>query len=92
MIADTAVPVIPRGVRMHRDNVRNTWVLLAPERLLPVDDIGHAILSHVDGQRSFSTIVSELAAAYSAPEDVIAVDASEFITKLTDRRFLDLIE
>ena len=50
---ETDIPALPRGVRLHHDQVRETWVLLAPERAITLDAIGHAILNEVDGIRSF---------------------------------------
>jgi pyrroloquinoline quinone biosynthesis protein D len=84
------VPVIPRGVRLHRDKVRDRWVLLAPERTISLDPIGHAILSEIDGETRFAGIVETLAAKYNAPADQIAADAGEYIAGLADRRILDL--
>ena len=34
------VPVLPRGVRLHWDRVREVWVLLAPERAMKLDAVG----------------------------------------------------
>lgn len=90
MIDADVIPEIPRGVRVHRDTVRNLWVLLAPERVLPLDDTGRAILDRVDGTSSFGQIVTGLVEAYAAPRDQIAADASEFLTSLQARRFLEL--
>lgn len=86
------IPVMPRGVRLHFDKVRDTWVLLAPERTVTLDATGHAILSEVDGSRSFGQIVDELATKYSAPANQIAGDASDFLATLRQRRFLDVQE
>ncbi len=84
------IPSLPRGVRVQRDTVRETWVLLAPERTVTLDDIAHAILSEVDGKASFGAITARLAARYQAPEDQIAKDAAGFLGALRDRRFLDV--
>ena len=89
-IAGAAIPTIPRGVRLHEDKVRGLWVLLAPERTINLDPIGLAILSEIDGVRSFSDLVATLAAKYEAPVDQIEGDVAEFITGLTDRRILEL--
>lgn len=90
MMRPEAIPSLPRGVRLHRDTVRETWVLLAPERTVTLDDIAHAILSEVDGTRSLATIARTLAARYQAPETQIASDAAAFLGALHDRRFVDL--
>lgn len=89
-IGEKAVPVIPRGVRLHKDTVRGLWVLLAPERTINLDPIGLAILQEVDGMRCFGEIIERLAAKYQAPADQIAGDVAEFIHGLTARRILDL--
>ena len=83
-------PILPRGVRLHFDKVRDRWVLLAPERTIALDAIGHAILTEVDGRRSFGEITAELARKYDAPEDEIVKDSAAFLTTLQKRRFLDV--
>jgi len=85
------VPALPRGVRLYYDRVRETWVLLAPERALTLDAIGHAILAEVDGIRSCHEITACLAARYDAPEDQIASDMAGFLRSLRDRRFVDVV-
>lgn len=81
----TDIPVLLRGVRLHRDEVRGTWVLLAPERALIMNEIGSAILSEVDGKRNFGEIVARLAAKFNAPADKISGDASNFLESLITR-------
>ncbi|WP_417723185.1 pyrroloquinoline quinone biosynthesis peptide chaperone PqqD [Salipiger sp.] len=85
-----AIPTLPRGVRLHHDRVRNAWVLLAPERAITLDAVGHAILSRIDGTRSLGEITADLAQSYNAPQDQIARDSAGFLGALRDRRFLDL--
>ncbi|MGR3269503.1 pyrroloquinoline quinone biosynthesis peptide chaperone PqqD [Thalassococcus profundi] len=84
------VPYLPRGVRVHRDRVRDAWVLLAPERAITLDAIGHAILTELDGERSFGAITEALAAKYNASPDEIAQDSAGFLRALKDRRFLEV--
>lgn len=87
---DAVVPSLPRGVRVHRDEVREAWVLLAPERVLKLDPVGLAVLERVDGSKSFGAIVDALALAYSAPREQIAGDAGRFLDGLAARRMVDL--
>lgn len=89
-VAPGEVPVIPRGVRLHRDRVRDQWVLLAPERTVALDAIGHAILVEIDGTRSFGEITEALAEKYNAPREDISRDAGEFLRGLMDRRILEV--
>ena len=86
----SAVPRMPRGVRLHEDRVRGGWVLLAPERALALDAVGHAILSEVDGTRSVGAIATLLAERYGAPPGDVARDCAEFLRGLADRRIVDL--
>ncbi|MEL6172015.1 MAG: pyrroloquinoline quinone biosynthesis peptide chaperone PqqD [Pseudomonadota bacterium] len=85
------IPSLPRGVRIHFDKVREHWVLLAPERAVTLDPVGHAILQEVDGERSFGEITSTLAEKYHAPAAQIQKDSSGFLTALKNRRFLDVV-
>jgi len=85
------VPLMPRGVRLHHDRVRDRWVLLAPERTIALDPIGYAILLEIDGTKSMQTIVATLAAKYKAPVVQIKVDVLEYVQGLSDRRILAVV-
>lgn len=84
-LAPDCRPALLRGVRVHRDEVRGVWALLAPERVLKLDPIAAAILQECDGARRFDEIVAALAARYDAPADRIAGDASRLLSTLVDR-------
>lgn len=89
-LAAAAVPVLPRGVRLHEDRVRGITVLLAPERALKLDATGAAVLGEIDGRTSFGAIVERLAGRYAAPAERIAEDAGRFLGGLLERRMLEL--
>ena len=89
MIAEAARPVLPRGVRLHWDRVRGVWALLAPERAIRLDEIGHAILAEVDGQRDVAAIAARLAERFGAPVDEVLADVREFLGGLAERRMVD---
>ncbi|MEM9846022.1 MAG: pyrroloquinoline quinone biosynthesis peptide chaperone PqqD [Pseudomonadota bacterium] len=91
MITTSDIPCLPRGVRLHFDQVRDRWVLLAPERAIPLDQVGHAILQEVDGARSFGEITTALAEKYDAPVSQIQEDSAGFLNALKNRRFVDLV-
>jgi pyrroloquinoline quinone biosynthesis protein D len=82
-------PALPRGVRVHHDAVRGAWVLLAPERVLKLDEIGRAILAEVDGEATLAEIAARLAGRYGAPEAQVAKDVTAFLDGLWARRMLD---
>jgi pyrroloquinoline quinone biosynthesis protein D len=90
VIGPDDIPVLPRGVRLHRDRVRDTWVLLAPERAVTLDPVAHAVLSEIDGTRSFRAITEDLARRYDAPVEQIAKDSAGLLGALRDRRFLEV--
>lgn len=81
-------PYLPRGVRMHDDDVRGRKVLLAPEKAIELDEIGVAILSRLDGDASFGEIIESLATAYDAPADRIEEDVQTFLAGLRARLYV----
>lgn len=86
------VPILPRGVRRHFDKVRGVPVLLGPERVLMLDDIGCAILEYVDGTMSIDQISTTLADIYDAPKDDIEADVSAFLTDLANKKLLERVD
>ena len=84
-----SVPVLLRGVRMHEDRVRGRWVLLAPERVLKLDEPGRAILSLVDGTRSIAVIAETLAGRFGAPRERVEADVQAYLDGLMARRMVD---
>jgi pyrroloquinoline quinone biosynthesis protein D len=83
------VPRLPRGVRLRVDTVRNATVLLAPERTFNLDPVAAAVLQLVDGERSFSRIVDELAAAYNADRATIEADVAAMLDDLIEKRVVE---
>ena len=89
-IPDSAVPVIPRGVRLREDKVRSRWVLLAPERILELDDIARAILIRCDSARDVKAISGDLARTYNADPSEIMTDVKEMLGDLAAKHFVRL--
>ena len=85
VIAEASVPRLPRGVRLKFDKPRDQWVLLAPERMFVLDDIGLAIMQRVDGERAVSAIVDDLAARFEAPRDTVAKDVVTMLQDFADK-------
>ncbi len=86
----TAKPYLPRGVRVQKDEIRKTHVLLAPERALMLDEISTAILGELDGVRSVDEISTHLSETYNAPKDVIEKDFLALLNDLAEKRFVDV--
>ena len=91
-MTEADIPLLPRGVRMHEDAVRGITVLLGPERVLMLDEVGAAILSRVDGRATLGAICDGLARDFAAPRAEIAADVAEYLRDLAEKRLLDLAE
>lgn len=82
-------PVLPRGVRLHWDTVRDVPVLLGPERAIFLDPTAHAVLSNIDGRRTEGQIVDRLSAHYNAPAEQIRTDVADLLDDLFGKRLMD---
>ncbi|MBL6749950.1 MAG: pyrroloquinoline quinone biosynthesis peptide chaperone PqqD [Nevskia sp.] len=82
---DTAVPRLAPGVKFRFDEVRQAWVLLAPERLFLPDEQAVEILKLVDGARSVAAIVADLAERFEAPPELIAGDVGAMLQDLAGK-------
>lgn len=85
-----AIPILPRGVRRHFDRVRGVPVLLGPERVIMLDQIGCAVLDEVDGSSTIDAISTRLSERYNAPKADIAADVTDYLTDLAEKRLMDL--
>ncbi len=88
-ISGASVPRLPRGVRLHYDQVREAHVLLAPERAFNVDGNAVAVLQLVDGKRTVGDIAGELATKYSADKIVIEADITRMLDDLIAKRVME---
>lgn len=75
-------PRLNPGVRLHWDKVRQRWVLLAPERIVELDDNARAVLDRIDGSTELAEIAAALAADYDADAAEIEADAGALIADL----------
>ena len=71
---EATIPRLAHGFRIRRDEVRNQWVVLGPERAFVPDDIAAEILREFDGRKTLATVIDTLATRYVAPRDQIAAD------------------
>lgn len=84
------MPKLPRGVRLKRDDVRDQWLLLAPERVIKLDMIAHEILKRCDGKAQVASIVDGLALNFSADRAQVDADVRELLQGLVDKGMVDL--
>ncbi len=89
-IPEQSIPRLPRGVKLSFDKQRDTWILLAPERVFVLDEIAHQIVKRCDGVAALAAIVDDLAEAFSAPRDLIAKDVHVLLRELSDKGVVTL--
>ena len=87
-VHDDAVPALARGVKLRFDKARDSWVLLAPERVLMPDQIAIEILKRCDGKAKVAEIIEDLAITFSADRDQVAGDVRTFLQDLADKGML----
>ena len=88
MLTAASRPRFAAGVRLHHDAARDCWVLLAPERVLLLDEIAHAVLQRCDGAATLDAIVDILAREYQAPREQIDADVRALLVALLAKRML----
>lgn len=89
LLIEGAMPlVLHPHVHLRFNELRQKWAVLAPEHVYWPDDISVAILQKLDGIRSVSTIISELADEYDAPVTEISNDVREFLQNWADERLI----
>ncbi len=89
IMAESSVPAFPRGVRLKHDEVRSQWVILAPERMFVIDEIGLAIMQHIDGETAVDRIVDQLAEKFQAPREQILGDVIQMLQDFADKGVLE---
>ncbi|MCC4602598.1 MULTISPECIES: pyrroloquinoline quinone biosynthesis peptide chaperone PqqD [Xanthomonas] len=83
-------PALRAGVRLQHDRARDQWVLLAPERVVELDEIAVVVAQRFDGARSLAQIAQELAAEFDADPAQIEADVIELTGTLHQKRLLRL--
>ena len=89
-VTESTTPGLPSGVRLHFDKQREQWVIQAPERIFVLDAIAHEIVKRCDGEATVATIVDDLAAAFSAPRDLILKDVTALLQDFVDKQVVTL--
>lgn len=90
MSTEARVPRFRRGVRFRHDQIRDAWVLLAPEKLFMPDAVAVEILKLVDGVRTIAAIADDLASRFDAPRELIVTEATAALEDLSLRGALEL--
>jgi pyrroloquinoline quinone biosynthesis protein D len=83
-------PRLPRGVRLKHDDIRNEWLLLAPERVLKTNAIAVEILKRCTGEQSLDAIVDDLASTFTAERSRVETDVRTLLKELVTKRLVDI--
>ena len=86
LVSDSSVLAFAPHIVFRFDEVRQRWIILAPERLMLPDEQAVEILQLVDGAAGVGAIVDSLALRYTqAPRDLIAKDVVAMLQDLADK-------
>ena len=83
----TARPRLGPHVRLQWDPAREKHVLLAPEKVLLLNETAAAILAFCDGQHTVADIAADLAARY---DHAVDQDVLTLLKRLLDRRLIEV--
>ena len=88
-IEETMRLQLGRGIRLKHDTGRGAWTLQAPERVVVLDEIAHAVISEiVDSDGGLGGVIDRLSQAFDAPRDEIAADVIEMLQGFVDKQLL----
>jgi pyrroloquinoline quinone biosynthesis protein D len=82
-----SVPRLRCGARTTHDPTRDSDVLLFPEGVLLLNDTAAAVVARCDGSTNVGDIARNLATEF---DDMRAEDVVELVTRLVQRRVVDL--
>jgi pyrroloquinoline quinone biosynthesis protein D len=81
----TSVPALRRGVRRQFDKARNVAILMAPEKVIMLDDVADAILAECDAVSSIEDITLRLSVRFATPAEEVQGDVLAFLQTLHDQ-------
>ncbi len=86
-VALSARPRLVRKAVLRYDEVRQTHVLLLPERVVKLNASGAAILARCDGSATVAEIVEKLEAEFDATD--LTTDVTSFLTVAADHGWVE---
>jgi pyrroloquinoline quinone biosynthesis protein D len=88
-IADSAQPILARGIRLQPDPKTGNSVLLFPEGVLELNETAQDILTRCNGQ-TVSEIIQALAEEYDVDPKTLAADVRETLADLQRCKLIEL--
>ncbi len=78
-----------RGIRLRHDDGRDAWTLMAPERVIVLDEIAYEVINEiVDSDGKLAGVIDRLSERFAAPRDEIAADVIEMLQSFVDKQLL----
>ncbi len=88
-IDDSTSLQLGRGVRLRHDRERDSWTLMAPERVIVLDEIAHqVIVDIVESDGLLAGVIDRLSQLFDAPREQIASDVIEMLQPFVDKQLL----
>ena len=77
------------GIRLKHDSARDAWTLMAPERVIVLDEIAHEVINEiVESDGRLAGVIDRLSAGFDAPRDEIAGDVLEMLQGFVDKQLM----
>ncbi len=77
-------------MRLKNDDMRDQWMILAPERVLKLDPVAAEIMKLVDGARTIEIIVDDLSSRFEIEREQVSSDVRAFLAQLAAKRMLEV--
>ncbi len=88
-IDDSTSLQLGRGVRLRHDRERDSWTLMAPERVILLDEIAHQVIVEiVESDGLLAGVIDRLSQIFDAPREEICHDVIEMLQPFVDKQLL----
>ena len=88
-IDDSTSLQLGRGVRLRHDRERDSWTLMAPERVILLDETAHQVIVEiVESDGLLAGVIDRLSQLFDAPREEIASDVIEMLQSFVDKQLL----
>ncbi len=88
-IDDSTSLQLGRGVRLRHDRERDSWTLMAPERVILLDEIAHQVIVEiVESDGLLAGVIDRLSQIFDAPREEIGNDVIDMLQPFVDKQLL----
>jgi len=78
-----------RGVRLKHDAERGSWTLMAPERVIVLDEIAHQVIVEIiESDGHLAGVIDRLSQLFDAPRGEIATDVIDMLQPFVNKQLL----